>query len=489
MSTAPGTQSSPTGAKTKKPLLNALIPVLVWIVLSAIPAPKGLPSVAWHYFGLFFAVIVGLILEPIPASVIGLLGLGVAAALRLVGNSPSAAVDWALSGFSNSTIWLIFIAYIFGLGYEKTGLGRRIALNLVKLLGKRTLGIGYAVAFSELILGPFMPSNTARSGGTIYPIIKNIPEIFGSRPGDTSRKIGAYVMWTGLAACAVISTLFLTANAPNLLGVELVSKTLKLSISWREWFLGIVPIGVFLFLAMPLLTYWLYPPQIKSSEGASKWADEALSKMGRISAKELLMAALALIALVLWIFAAASLNATTVAIVIFVLMLLTGIITWDDVLAYRQAWNMLIWFGALVALADGLRISGFLKWFAASASDQMKGLPILWIVVLMVAIYYLIHYMFASLTAHATALLPVFLTAVVAVPNMPLKLVAMLLCYTSGFSCLLTPYASGPSAIYYGSGFILRKDFWRLGAIFGLILLLFLLFLGLPYLKWHLAIS
>ncbi len=51
-------------------------------------------------------------------------------------------------------------------------------------------------------------------------------------------------------------------------------------------------------------------------------------------------------------------------------------------------------------------------------------------------------------TAHATALMPVFLTAVVAVPNIPLQLVAMLLCYTSGINCMLTAYASGPSLIY-----------------------------------------
>ncbi len=473
----------------KKALVNALMPLVVWAALVAMPAPAGLSSVAWYYFAMFSAVIVGLIFEPIPGSIIGLLGISVAAGLQLVGDKPSAAVNWALSGFSNSTIWLIFIAYMFGLGYEKTGLGRRVALNLVKVLGKKTLGLGYAVALSEFCLAPFMPSNTARSGGTIYPIVKNIPEIFDSRPGETSRKMGAYLMWVGMATCAVTSTLFLTANAPNLLGLELVSKTLKISISWREWFMGILPIGVALFLLMPVLTYWVYPPQIKSSEGADKWAAEALIKMGGISRKEVTMALLALAALLLWIFADAQINATMVAVTIFVLMLLTGVVTWDDVLEYRQAWNMLIWFGTLVALADGLKLVGFLKWFAASTSGLMQGLPIMWVVILMVAVYFLVHYMFASLTAHATALMPVFLVAVMAVPDMPLKLVAMLLCYTSGFSCLLTPYASGPSAIYYGSGYINRLDFWRLGALFGMIFLAVLLFLGVPYLNWYLSLT
>lgn len=472
----------------KIPLVSAAIPLAVWATLLAIPAPGGLSSTAWHYFGMFAAVIVALIFEPIPGSIVGLIGISVAAIFQLVGNTPSEAVAWALSGFSNSTVWLIFVAYMFGLGYEKTGLGRRVALNLVKLLGKKTLGLGYAVALSELCLAPFMPSNTARSGGTIYPIIRNIPEIFDSQPGETSRKIGAYLMWTGVATCAVTSTLFLTAGAPNLLGLEFVAKTLNISVSWREWFLGVLPLGLGLFLVMPLLTYLLYPPEIKSCAGADLWASQALLKMGKMSGKEYLMAGLAVLALVLWIFADKQINPTMAALTVFVLMILTRVISWDDVLDYRQAWNMLLWFGTLVALADGLQKVGFLSWFAVSASAMMVGLPIMWIVILMVAVYFLVHYMFASLTAHATALLPVFLAALVTVPDMPLKMVAMLLCYTSGLSGLITPYASGPSAIYYGSGYISRPDFWRLGGIFGILFLGSLLLIGIPYLNWYLSL-
>jgi L-tartrate/succinate antiporter len=168
-------------------------------------------------------------------------------------------------------------------------------------------------------------------------------------------------------------------------------------------------------------------------------------------------------------------------------MILTGVISWDDLLGYRQAWNMLIWFGTLVALADGLKLVGFLNWFAVATAGLLKGLPVLWIVVLLVAVYYLVHYMFASLTAHATALLPVFLVTALAVPGMPMKLVAMLLCYTSGLSCMLTPFASGPSAIYFGSGYIDRKDFWRLGALFGIVFLAAFLAAGVPYLRWYLG--
>ncbi|MGO9393233.1 MAG: anion permease [Desulfobaccales bacterium] len=469
----------------KKLLRKALIPVMVWIVLMLIPVPQGLPPHAWYYFALFVGVILGVLLEPIPAAAIGMIGVTLAAALQLVSTNPGNALKWSLSGFSNGTVWLIFVAYMFALGYEKTGLGRRIALFLVKHLGKKTVGLGYAIALSDLVLAPFIPSNTARSGGTIYPIIENIPKLYGSSPGETSRKIGSYIMWTALATTCVTSSMFLTGLAPNLMALELVSKTVKVSITWREWFLGFLPVGALLLIFLPYLVYKIYPPEIKSSENVPAWAREELAKMGKVAPKELTMAGLAFMALVLWIFGGSWFDATTVALMVFSLMIVVGIITWNDILGHKQAWNVLVWFATLVTLADGLRIVGFLKWFAAIAADAMKGIPVMWMVVMFVAIFFLVHYMFASLTGHTTALLPVFLATAMVVPGMPIKLLAMLLCYTLGMMGILTPYATGPSPIYYGSGYIPPKDFWRLGLIFGLIFLGVFLVVGVPYLGWY----
>ena len=74
-------------------------------------------------------------------------------------------------------------------------MGKRISLLLVKKMGKRTLTLGYAVAVSDTLLAPFTPSNTARSGGTIYPVIRNLPALYGSKPNDpSSRRIGSYIM-------------------------------------------------------------------------------------------------------------------------------------------------------------------------------------------------------------------------------------------------------------------------------------------------------
>ena len=300
----------------KSPWVKLAITVLVGVVIALIPPPAGLAPYAWYYFALFAAVIVGLILEPVPAAAVGLIGVTVAAVLGLVFSpeqladpkfkAPAEAIKWALSGFSNTTVWLIFGAFMFALGYEKTGLGKRIALLLVKLLGKRTLGLGYAVTLADLILAPFTPSNTARSGGTIFPVIRNIPGLYGSEPGETSRKIGSYLMWTALAATCVTSSMFLTALAPNLLAVELVKKTAQIDISWTQWFVGFLPVGVLLIATLPFIVYKLYPPEIKAGTEVPAWAAQELGKMGRLSRNEMIMGGLVILALALWISAARS---------------------------------------------------------------------------------------------------------------------------------------------------------------------------------------
>jgi L-tartrate/succinate antiporter len=164
-------------------------------------------------------------------------------------------------------------------------------------------------------------------------------------------------------------------------------------------------------------------------------------------------------------------------------MVLTGVITWDDVISHKTAWNVLIWFATLVAMADGLARVGFLAWFAKVAAASMSGFTITALIVSLVLLFFFVHYMFASLTAHTTALLPVFLATAITVPNMPIKTLALLLCGTLGLMGILTPYATGPSPIYYGSGYISRKEYWLLGAGFGVLFIVVYLAVGYPYLS------
>jgi L-tartrate/succinate antiporter len=488
----PKEAATPPATRTRE-LWRTALPLAGGLLVALLPAPAGLAPGAWIYFALFATVILGLITEPIPATAVAFIGITVAAVFGLPFTAaqkadpafrlPAEAVRWVLAGFSNGTVWLIFAAFVFAMGYEKTGLGRRIALLMVRLLGGRTLGLGYAVAFSDLLLAPFTPSNTARSAGTIYPVIRNIPELYGSRPGEASaRKIGAYLMWVAFATTCVTSSMFITALAPNLLILEMIRKSVGIEVSWVQWCVGFLPVGGLMVLTLPWLIYKIYPPEIRTSAEVPKWAARQLADMGRVTRGELTMATLAIFALTLWIFGGGFIDATLVAIAGIALMLVCGVVTWDDVTGNKPAWNVLAWFATLVVLADGLNRVGFVAWIGQGTTALLAGFSPLVVMTLLVALFFLIHYMFAGLTAHTTAVLPVVLAAGLSVEGVPLRMFVMLLSYCLGIMGILTPYATGPAPLYYGCGFITRKDFWRLGFIFGMLYIVLLLAIGIPWL-------
>jgi L-tartrate/succinate antiporter len=473
---------------------RAIAPLVVAVAIALSPAPAGLALHAWRFFAIFAGMILALVLEPLPGGAIGLLGVTLATVLAPFvlygpeqlaqpGFKPAgAALTWALSGFSDGTVWLIFGAYMFALGYEKTGLGKRIALILVKRMGRRTLTLGYAIALADLALAPFTPSNTARSGGTIYPVIRNLPPLYQSLPNDaSSRRIGSYLMWVAIAAVSVTSSMFLTGLAPNLLAIEMVQKATAVEIRWADWFLAFAPAGILLLMLVPVLTYWLYPPEVKEGREVPAWAAGELEALGRLTRREAALAVLVSLALMLWIFGGSYVNATAVALVVISLMLITGVFTWSDVVKNAPAWSALVWFATLVAMADGLNRVGFVKWFAGGVAARLSGLPVTVAMAALLVVFFVAHYLFASLTAHTTALLPVMLAAGSTIPGLPMPQFALLLCLELGLMGILTPYATGPGPIYQGSGYLPPADFWRLGMIFGFLFLLVLLVVGMPW--------
>jgi L-tartrate/succinate antiporter len=474
---------------------RAGVPLAVIVVLALLPPPAGLEAHTWRYFAIFAGVIAALVLEPLPNPAVGVIGVTAVALLAQwtlfapadlakPGFNPAAeAIKWGLSGFASGTVWLVGGAFMFALGYKKTGLGRRIALVLVRALGRNTLLLGYATTIADTILAPFTPSNTARSAGTIFPVVVNLPPIYDSKPHDPSaRRIGAYLLWTTFAASCVTSSLFMTACAPNFLALEFIRKIAHVEISYRQWVTASAPFALPLLVALPALVYALYPPTLKRSPEVSAWAAEELNKIGRIARKELTLAALVILAILLWVFGGDYVDATTTAFIVVSLMLITRVVSWDDMAKNDTAWTTIVLLATLVTLADGLARAGFIKWFAGNVGASVGGLPPTAMILILVAVYFFSHYMFASLTAHTTALLPVMLGVGLAIPGLPPDKLALALALTTGIMGIITPYATGAALPYYNSGYISPPEFWRLGAIFGMIFLAALLAIGVPLL-------
>ncbi|HKS20751.1 MAG TPA: DASS family sodium-coupled anion symporter [Bradyrhizobium sp.] len=473
---------------------KTVAPLGVWLVLYLIPVPAGLNANQWHYFALFAAVIAGLILESMSVGAIGLIGLTVAGVAGYVEPDPNKSLRWMLSGFSESTVWLIVGAFVFSIGYRKSGLGRRLALMLVRGLGRRTIGLGYAVAFSDLVLAPATPSNTARSGGTIYPIISNIPRIYGSEPGPTAGRIGTYVMWTAFATTAVTSSLFLTALAPNAAALSIAKKIVNVDVGWSQWFFGFAPLGILLLLVVPLLSYVVCKPEVKESPEIVEWSRGELRAMGPPSRNEWIMLVLVLLAMFLWIcgsnpaislplLGSNFISATMVVFVVISLMLVAGVIDFADIVAEKAAWEVFFYFTSLLTLSSGLNEIGFIKWVAEGYARPLAGMSPTLGLILLVSFFFWVHYFFSSITSHTAAILPVVLAVGTSIPGLPLPTLTLLCIYSLGLMGVISPYATGPAPMYFGSGYIGKSDFWKFGLIFGVVYFAGLLLIVLPWLR------
>ena len=456
----------------------ALIATAVLATLLLVPAPQGLTPQAWSLVAIFLTTIVAIILKVMPIGVMALMAIVIVSLSQVTSGSSKGAITDALSSFSNPLIWLIVVAILISRGLKKTGLGNRIGLKFIALLGKRTLGIGYGLTLCELILAPFTPSNTARGGGIVHPIMKSIANAFDSDPAQgTERKVGTYLALVNYHANPITSAMFVTATAPNPLVVDFVAKATHQSfqLSWTTWALCMLLPGLLCLLLMPLAIYLLSPPELKATPNAVDYAHTEMAKMGPLSGSEKVMLGTFGLMLLLWanvpamlLGPAFTLDPTVVAFVGLFLLIITGTIDWDDVLSEKSAWDTLVWFGALVMLAEQLNKLGVISWFSLGMKDAIVASGMGWpaIAAVLVGVFVFSHYLFASTTAHISAMLLAFLTVgAQLIPGEYVVPFMLLMAAGSSIMMTLTHYATGTSPIIFGSGYVTLGNWWRVGAV------------------------
>src|SRR5215831_8900323 len=225
-------------------------------------------------------------------------------------------------------VWLVILAFFISRGVIKSGLGRRIALMFMRVLGKRTIGLGYGLALTELIVAPAMPSITARAGGVMLPITKAISDMLGSEPNDPTRtKVGRYLILCAFHANIITAGMFITAMAGNPLSVKLAADQ-GVTITWTSWALAALVPGLLCLIVIPLMLMWLAPPEIVQTPDAPALAQRELDAMGPPSWQELIMAAIFAGLLVLWVFGdKIKISATLAAALGISLMFVTRVLT------------------------------------------------------------------------------------------------------------------------------------------------------------------
>ena len=318
-------------------LTRGLITVGVLAIVWLLPQPHGVTVQGWKMFGIFLATVVGLLLQPVPFGAVCLISISFANISGVL------TMGETLAAYSNPIIWLILSAYLLSRAMIVTGLGRRISFMMIAWFGSSTLRLAYAMAASDLLVSPVIPANSARSGGVIFPVVRSLCSAYGSEPGPTARRAGAFLMKSTYDINATTSAMFITAMGGNLLCVDFAAKVLNIKITWSLWAMASIVPGILSLIAIPLFLYIVYPPEVKYSPEAQAMARGELVKMGPISRNEKAAAGVFVGALLLWATSQLTgIDATLVAFLAVCVLLLLDVLTWDDVMAEKGSWDVFL---------------------------------------------------------------------------------------------------------------------------------------------------
>ena len=456
-----------------------LVVVACGLAVAFVPVPEGIARESWMLLAIFAATIVGSIVQPVSAGAIVLLGV---VATVLFGALP---IQSALKGYSDPVVWLVLAAFFLSRGMIKTGLGHRIALLFVRALGRKTLGLGYSLVMTDFVLASVIPSNGARAGGIILPIAKSVSETYESRPDDgTAGKLGTFLMNLLYQCDVIICATFLTGQASNAIIAKFVQQTANIELTYSIWFLSAIVPAFFSLVAVPLLIYKFFPPEIKETPNAAKFADEELLKLGKTSRQEKIMLAVFLLVAILWITKGwfHNLDTAGVALLGICVLLLARVLEWQDLTNEAGAWEVFIWYGGLVRMAEALGETGLTKLFAERMAGLTVGMSWTFALAILVLIYFYSHYAFASITAHVTAMFVPFLMVIVTV-GAPVGLTVLLLIYFSNLNAGLTHYGTTPAPIYFGTGYVKQKTWWTIGLLASIVNILIWSTVGLVWWK------
>jgi DASS family divalent anion:Na+ symporter len=439
------------------------------------PVPGGLTKEAWHLFAVFTAAIFSVIVNAFPLLTASLLAVG---AVVLTGTVDPAK---AFAGFANSSVLLVVVAFLVANAVVKCGLGRRISLLVVSWFGRTTLGLAYSIFLTDALIAPAFPSNTAR-GGVLYPIILSLAQSAGSTPEDAGkRRLGAYLMFCGMASLSISSALWLTATSANPIGVSLAAQY-GVKIDFGTWLLAASVPAVSTILLLPLIIYRLFPPGVNDAPDTPAIARKELHGMGPLTRDEWIVAVAFAFMVAGWVMAdKLQLSLTAVAFAGLGVLLATNVLTLDDINVQGGTLVTYLWLAVLFALSGQLNELGFMGYVGAKLTALLGGMawPLAYVVLLV--LYVLMHYMFVSQSAQVLALFGVFLDVAVRT-GVPAALMVFALLFASSYFSTITPQGGSQNVIFVGSGYLAQGELYWLGLLTTAFCLLVFLVLGTPWL-------
>ena len=460
---------------TRQQLLRWAAVLVPASLLYLLPVPGFNPQQR-HLLAVFLGTIIALVARPMPMGVCVLISMTLLALLRVL---PFTRV---LTGFSNTTLWLIFTAFLFARAVTATGFGIRVAYMFIERFGKSALTLGYSIVATDALLAVFIPSDTARGGGIVFPIVRSLAQAFDSEPGPTAKRMGAFLVLVGFHATYTASAMFLTGMAANPLIAEFALKIAHVELTWAKWALAAIVPGTLSLILVPFLIFKLAPPEIHDTSAARTLARRELDAMGPLSRNERWLCGILVGVMAGWVTSSfTGIPNTFVALSGLCAILLSRVLTWDELLTETRAWDALIWFAPLLMMADAMQELGVIKVLSGAVFGSLAGWNWLAAMAVLLITYLYVHYAFASMTAHVTALYPGFLAAAVAT-GAPALMAALPLAFFSNLNAGLTHYGTGSAPVYFNSGYVSQSEWWKLGFVISLLNLV--VWLGVGSLWW-----
>jgi DASS family divalent anion:Na+ symporter len=378
-------------------------------------------------------------------------------------------IEDSLKGYADPSVWLVLAAFFIARALLKTGLARRIALLFVRGFGGSSLGVAYALSLSDVVLAPAIPSNGARSGGVVLPILRSISELYGSHPGATAGLLGTFLTTAVYQNICVSSAMFFTGQASNPLAAGIAQKEFHYTITFASWFLAGLAPGIVSLAVVPLIVHKLSPPVIKKTPEASAFARREMQAMGPMRWQEWVTFGVFVSVCLLWITAKYNhLEVGVTALLGSSFLLLVGVIDWEDVKNERTAWDIFVWYGGLLRLGKALGEVGVTTAFAqrVGSSFGVAG----WVTVFAGAlfVYFYAHYGFASITAHLLAMFSPFGVVLIA-KGAPVGLVMYSFAMFANLSAGLTHYGTTPSPMFFATEYVPFKKWWGIGFLISVV--------------------
>ena len=467
----------PTEGYARSQGVGLVLGVVAFVALLLAPAPEGLSAAGWRTTAVVALIAVWWVTEAIPLSATALLPLALFPLLDVM------PIKETAFPYANPIIFLMLGGFIIALGMQRWGLHRRIALNLVALVGARPANVvgGFMLAAGLVSMWVFNTTTTVM----MVPIALSVIEFVAQGAGDNPERRAmserfATVLMIAIAYAATIGGMgTLIGTAPNAVLAGFMSETYGITVSFGEWMLvGVPTVAIMLPLTWLVLTRIAFPLRMPAVPGQAQMIADQLAALGPMSRGERTVAAIVAATAFLWVFrpvveraTGIDLNDTSIAFLGALAMFVVpveprkAIFVLSGEWAAKLPWGVVLLFGGGLSLAAGIKGSGLADWIGGEAGG-LSDLPTLLVIFAVVVLMILLTEL-TSNTATTATFLPIVAAIAIGIGENPLLLVFPTVLAAS--CAFMMPVATPPNAVVFASGHIRIAQLIRGGVLANLI--------------------